>query len=619
MKITDLYIKNFLSIQELSIPDIDNTLILVGKNNVGKSSIISAIRLLCGSYELKEYSRHTLNQPIVIRATLKLYETDIDNFYNNRLVSRHRKREKWMTEFKERIHLHDGDSTTMILKAYPGGEKRYGDQVQKDNPYIEEILPMLNIIDETRDMKKLDSHLMDIHGVTEIEQVKKNTCIFDSTRPCINCFDCIGYINKKPPVELTLNETFKLVNYRLFSSNLKKYADSVNRYFRQSYGNQYEVSYKYDFDIESLLKIHTMVRNHNIKVDMDIRQMNSSMKSLYILSLFQAYLEVDGIINSIIIIEQPELYLHPELQKIASEIIYKLSKKNQVIFTTHSPHMLYNFSTRQIRQITVSRERDTVIGRASDIDRILEDLGYSANDLMSADFVFIVEGKDDRSRLPMLLDKYYSEIRDENGELNRVAIIPTNSCTNIKTYANLKFINRGYLKNNFLMIRDSDGHDPDKLKQDLCDYYYHRIKDDDAKIPRILPDNVLVLKYYSIENYFLNPVIMTELGIIGSVEEFYETLYAKFKQYLHRIRSGRRFIKETGIRIESPEDVRKNIEKIKIHIRGHNLFDIFYGKYGTKEEQRKMLRHYIDIAPREEFADILDSVDRFIYFENRRK
>ncbi len=244
---------------------------------------------------------------------------------------------------------------------------------------------MLNIIDETRDMKKLDSHLMDIHGVTEIEQVKKNTCIFDSTRPCINCFDCIGYINKKPPVELTLNETFKLVNYRLFSSNLKKYADSVNRYFRQSYGNQYEVSYKYDFDIESLLKIHTMVRNHNIKVDMDIRQMNSSMKSLYILSLFQAYLEVDGIINSIIIIEQPELYLHPELQKIASEIIYKLSKKNQVIFTTHSPHMLYNFSTRQIRQITVSRERDTVIGRASDIDRILEDLGYSANDLMSAD------------------------------------------------------------------------------------------------------------------------------------------------------------------------------------------------------------------------------------------
>ncbi len=134
MKITDLYIKNFLSIQELSIPDIDNTLILVGKNNVGKSSIISAIRLLCGSYELKEYSRHTLNQPIVIRATLKLYETDIDNFYNNRLVSRHRKREKWMTEFKERIHLHDGDSTTMILKAYPGGEKDMATRFRKTIP-----------------------------------------------------------------------------------------------------------------------------------------------------------------------------------------------------------------------------------------------------------------------------------------------------------------------------------------------------------------------------------------------------------------------------------------------------------------------------------------------------
>lgn len=46
---------------------------------------------------------------------------------------------------------------------------------------------------------------------------------------------------------------------------------------------------------------------------------------------------------------------------------------------------------------------------------------------------------------------------DEDGNLSRVAIITTNSCTNIKTYANLKYMNQVYIRDQFLMIRDGDG------------------------------------------------------------------------------------------------------------------------------------------------------------------
>ena len=45
-------------------------------------------------------------------------------------------------------------------------------------------------------------------------------------------------------------------------------------------------------------------------------------------------------------------------------------------------------------------------------------------------------------RLPLLLENYYSEIRDQEGRLSRISIITTNSCTNIKTYANLKYMNQ---------------------------------------------------------------------------------------------------------------------------------------------------------------------------------
>ena len=65
------------------------------------------------------------------------------------------------------------------------------------------------------------------------------------------------------------------------------------------------------------------------------------------------------------------------------------------------------------------------------------------------DFVFIVEGRQDKSRLPLLLKKYYSEVYKEDGSLSRVSIITTNSCTNIKTYANLKYMNQVHLRISF--------------------------------------------------------------------------------------------------------------------------------------------------------------------------
>ena len=77
-------------------------------------------------------------------------------------------------------------------------------------------------------------------------------------------------------------------------------------------------------------------------------------------------------------------------------------------------------------------------------------------------------------------------------------------------------------------------------------------------------------------------------------------------------------LRATGIRINSKQDLKNNIETIKIYVRGHNLFDIFYGRYkGGRKDY--LLKEYIDIAPRETFADILDAIDQFVYFENRKQ
>ena len=73
-----------------------------------------------------------------------------------------------------------------------------------------------------------------------------------------------------------------------------------------------------------------------------------------------------------------------------------------------------------------------------------------------------------------------------------------------------------------------------------------------------------------------------------------------------------------NISINNVNDLKNNMEAIKIYVRGHNLFDIFYGRY-KRESQIDILKKYIDIAPRDNFKDILDAIDGFVFFENRKK
>ena len=310
------------------------------------------------------------------------------------------------------------------------------------------------------------------------------------------------------------------------------------------------------------------------------------------------------------------IFLHPSLQKVCGTILYRLAAKNQVIFTTHSPNLLPNFSSRQIRQVIHGEDGASNVRQKTDISAILEDLGYTAGDLMNVNFVFIVEGKQDKSRLPLLLGKYYAETVDSQGNLSRVAIITTNSCTNIKTYANLKYMNQIYLRDQFLMVRDGDGKDREALANQLCRYYEERNREDMDKLPEVRQENVLILKYYSFENYFLNPKVMAQLGVVESEESFYEILLEKWKEYLHRLSSGRHLTEILGRELETLEDVKLHMEEIRIYLRGHNLFDIFYGRF--RERETELLERYIDLAPREDFQDIFEALERFPYFESRR-
>ena len=616
MQIIYLRISRFKSIDCLEIRDIENALILVGQNSTGKTTILDAIRAVSGDYYLKPEDFDESGANVEITVTLSISEEDLKNLQHMGKISTYRKWESFLAEFSRKFPSFDGEKLTFTFIANRDGRQRIDDGYRKNNPFIRKILPTIYYIDAERNLDRFQKDVLILQEDTQLKGIRENSCLFNAAKSCNHCFSCIGLICKKKPGELTAQETFRLLDYKLYQLNLDAFEKKVNEAYRRN-GGQDKILFSMNRNGESILTVTTEFYQKAADIYRPIERLGKGMRSIYMLSVLEAYTDEQEGSNCLIMMEEPEIFLHPSMQKTSGDILYRLSRRHQVIFSTHSPNLLPNFSIRQIRQMVLNEYGMPKVKTDTDVSSILDDLGYSAGDLMNVDFVFIVEGKQDKSRLPILLKKYYSEVYDKDGRLSRTAIITTNSCTNIKTYANLKYMNQVYLKDRFLMIRDGDGKDAEELKNKLCRYYDEQNRRDVDSLPRVKPENVLVLKYYSFENYFLNPEIMTKLGILNSPEEFYEIFLLKWKEYLHKIKSGQHLLTVLGHDLESAEDVKAHMEEIKIYMRGHNLFDLFYGRY--KEEETKLLSRYVELADREEFADILDSIDRFIYFESRKK
>ena len=643
MKLTGIHIKSFRAIRDVTIGSVETALILVGQNNTGKSTILDALRAALGDYKVTEKDFSWDGGNIEIALTLELTKDDLMRLCRKGIISRYRRFDSWLEDFQKKLpsfapvkeeaetgnsQPEENEKVKPLTADWERGElsfcfiqnkdgrKRYFDGFKKNNPYIEKLLPRIYSVSPERDIERLQSDLLLLREDALISKMRSGCCLFDEAKTCDHCFLCIGYINQKKPVDLDAFEASKLLDYKLYQLNLEEFSKSVNQNFKKN-GGQEEIVYSMNRNVEQMLQVTTEICHPAQKEKRTLDGMGQGMRSIYLLSLLETYTEMQEQLSSILMIEEPELFLHPTLQRVAGEILYRLSRKNQVIFTTHSPNLLANFNSREIRQVVLDKEGRSIVREHTDISVILDDLGYTATDLMNVNFVFIVEGKQDKNRLPMLLRRYYSEIYDKEGNLSRVAIITTNSCTNIKTYANLKYMNQVYLKDQFLMIRDGDGKDKRKLVRQLCNYYEEAGKRDVDHLPKVRPENVLVLKYYSFENYFFNPKIMAQLGVVESEERFYQTFYEKWCEYLSKLSSGQKLIHVLGHDLTGPEDVKAHMEEIRTYMRGHNLFDCFYGRF--KKQENELLSRYVELAPREDFADILDAIDRFVYFESRKK
>lgn len=197
------------------------------------------------------------------------------------------------------------------------------------------VLPHIYRITADRELRQLQNDLLMFQEDEELSRLRSGRCIFEASKKCNHCFQCIGLINKKKPEELTAFETARLLEYKIYQLNLSGFSRKVNENFFKNGGYE-EIRYTLNCDTDQMFSVEVTAHNRQRGSVKPVGLMGKGMRSIYMLSLLETYISEQSRIPSIIVVEDPEIFLHPQLQKTCSEILYRLSKKNQVIFKTHS-------------------------------------------------------------------------------------------------------------------------------------------------------------------------------------------------------------------------------------------------------------------------------------------
>jgi len=140
------------------------------------------------------------------------------------------------------------------------------------------------------------------------------------------------------------------------------------------------------------------VFRNSLGKEFDINGLSSGEKQLFLRGLSLKFLEIN---NSIILIDEPEISLHPEWQQRIIKVYENIGTNNQLIIATHSPHIVGDIKAEQLRILVKDKNGVSLFNN----EKIDETYGHTIENILGTTMKLENVRNDDISaRLKKALD-----------------------------------------------------------------------------------------------------------------------------------------------------------------------------------------------------------------------
>lgn len=434
MKISKLHIENFRAVSKVVLDNLQDTVIIVGANGCGKSTIFDAIRLIksiYGSYSaaqnelqmfLNEFQIPTNTngnnfiplmrnnrQSLLIKMTVIFSETELSFFrakadelamnltyreyFGGRtdIVPTQELLVKLKTETESTktalLHLLNENCHEATLSVEPSGQASYTDNILLKtafSTFIPDTIGIFEYINASRTFNKTQISGININNSNNIENTKSNSLY--------------NLQNKYGQLKNDL-ATIYFQQYITNQSGLATVFIGIKQLFEKFFPNK-EFIEQPSFGLNGTI-------NFNIKtlqgIVHDIDELSSGEKEI-----LMGYLRILTLNprNSVIMFDEPELHLHPKLVKDLPSFYSQqigLKNNNQIWLITHSDTLLkevikeINYSVYHMvtpeRVINEGHSQVRFLSPSSDIDSALIDLIGDLSQYNAKSKVVILEGQ----------------------------------------------------------------------------------------------------------------------------------------------------------------------------------------------------------------------------------
>lgn len=441
MHIKEILINNYRSIKNLHLQLEPGKNIIVGKNNSGKSNIVKAIDLILGessptyaktdNINENDFHKDNTKEPITIFLHISRNsdeELDYDNLYNCFGFYIHTEPKKYGQLATPILHQIDFNKVSNDIECLMnidvdevGNGKDYiNPKKRKDYPLEDQFddkfsfgLAFQAFMNEQGQIEKklrlLYRENESSNWILSFSAAIRNELIQSAIIPAfrdpqnelrINTYSWFGkllksHIKHDDPRLLKGFQSFKRISDKIFES-LKSaiLENSIKVAFPGT-----EISFQFNPDTKVDI-FKSVLIYFNDGFNSLLKDKGSGIQSIVTIGLFSYYtrnMSHKG--SSLLAVEEPELYLHPQARKVLSDRFNEFldGNKNQIIVTTHSPEFI-NSTKESLNLILIRKDQKKgTISKNTSFSNSKEKqilLKTQNSEMFFADFVLLVEGGD---------------------------------------------------------------------------------------------------------------------------------------------------------------------------------------------------------------------------------